>query len=214
MPAAYHKKWLTAVATAWLLSAAATGCHTCDSCKPCMSCPQCPLPRELNKTTMPTYVIEPPDILLIDAVRLVPRPPYRAEAFDALLINVEGADPERPIAGLYLVEPDGTVNLGFKYGSVRVIGMTLEQAREAIEAHLSKLLDQPVVTVTLGQSRGLQQVRGEHLVRPDGTVGLGTYGSVQVAGLSMPEAKLVIEAHLAQFLTNPEITLDVGGYNS
>src|SRR4051812_44922124 len=29
-----------------------------------------PVPRELEKVTHPTYVIEPPDILLIDAVRL------------------------------------------------------------------------------------------------------------------------------------------------
>src|SRR5947209_8943000 len=30
-----------------------------------------PLPRELEKVNHPTYIIEPPDILLIDAARLV-----------------------------------------------------------------------------------------------------------------------------------------------
>ena len=35
-------------------------------------------------------------------------------------------------------------------------------------------------TVAIAQSRAMQVIRGEHLVRPDGTVGLGVYGSVPV----------------------------------
>ena len=174
MPAVCHRKWFL-VLVGVLFTA---GCQTC---RPCLNCPNCPVPRELQKTTLPTYVIEPPDILLIDAVRLVPKPPYRIEAFDALVINVENAPPTAPISGLFVVEPDGTVNLGPQYGSVRVIGMTLEEARGAIEGHLKKLLEKPIVSVTLGQSQGMQQIRGEHLVRPDGTVNLGTYGSVSPA---------------------------------
>ena len=38
------------------------------------------------------------------------------------------------------------------------------------------------VDVAVAESRALQQIRGEHLVRTDGTVGLGVYGSVQVDG--------------------------------
>jgi protein involved in polysaccharide export with SLBB domain len=34
-----------------------------------------------------------------------------------------------------------------------------------------------------------QEVRGPHLVRPDGTVGVGTYGQAYVAGLTIEEAK-------------------------
>jgi polysaccharide export outer membrane protein len=165
-------------------------------------------------TTMPNYVIEPPDILLIDAVRLVPRPPYRVEPLDALLIQVPDTPVDQPISGLYLVEPDGRVNLGLNYGSVEVVGMTLEEAKRAIEKHLGKILKVPTANVALGYSRGLQQIRGEHLVRPDGTVSLGTYGDVRVVGLTLAEAKTVLETHLAQFLTNPELTLDVAGYNS
>jgi polysaccharide export outer membrane protein len=180
----------------------------------CPVCPDCPVPKELDKTSLPTYVVEPPDILLIDAVRLVPRPPYRVEPQDALLIQVANVLPTEPIAGLYLVDPDGTVNLGLSYGSVRVVGMTLEEAKEAIERHLRVNFKDPQAAVALGQSRGLQQIRGEHLVRPDGTVNLGTYGNVYVAGRTLPEAKALIEAHLTQFLSDPEISIDVAGYNS
>src|SRR5262249_6111651 len=60
----------------------------------------------------------------------------------------------------------------------------------------------------------LQQIRGEHLVRPDGSVGLGTYGSVRVVGLTLVQAKHVIEQHLSQYVQKPEIAVDVAAYNS
>ena len=39
-----------------------------------------PIPTELNKYSHPPYTIAPPDILVIDAIRLIPKPPYRIEA--------------------------------------------------------------------------------------------------------------------------------------
>jgi protein involved in polysaccharide export with SLBB domain len=95
-----------------------------------------------------------------------------------------------------------------------VAGQTLEEARQTIESHLRKILKEPKVTVTLAESRALQQIRGEHLVRPDGTIGLGTYGSVYVAGMTLAEAKAAIQRHLSQFLQNPEVSVDVLAYNS
>jgi protein involved in polysaccharide export with SLBB domain len=41
----------------------------------------------------------------------------------------------QPLAGSFLVRPDGTVNLGV-YGAVRVAGLTLEQAKDLIVAKL------------------------------------------------------------------------------
>jgi polysaccharide export outer membrane protein len=173
------------------------------------------VPRELAKVSLPPYVIESPDILLIDAIRLIPLPPYRVEPLDALAIRVVEALPEQPISGVYSVEADGTVNLGFSYGTVRVVGMTIEEAREAIDKHLKERLKPKFeVSVAVSESRALQQVRGPHLVRTDGTVGLGTYGSVYVDDMTIPQAKAAIEAHLSQFVLNPEISLDVSGYNS
>jgi protein involved in polysaccharide export with SLBB domain len=172
------------------------------------------IPRELVKVSLPPYVIEPPDILLIDAVSVVPKPPHRIQPLDQLLIEASPALPTDPIQAIYTVEPDGRVNLGLAYGSVAVAGMTLEEARDAIQKHLNLILKDVKANVALAQSRGLQQIRGEHLVRPDGTVALGTYGSVYVTGMTLPEAKTAIEEHLGQFLLRPEIAIDVLAYNS
>lgn len=173
-----------------------------------------PVPREKTMTSHPAYTVAPPDILLIDAQRLIPKPPYRVEPLEVLLINVAGTLPNQPITGQFVISPEGTINLGFDYGTVKVGGLTLDQVHSAIRQHLSKALANPQVTVTLAQFRGLQQIRGEHLVRPDGTISLGTYGCVYVAGLTLYQIKEVVERHLAQYLLNPEISVDVFAYNS
>jgi len=171
-------------------------------------------PHELEKTSLPSYMIEPPDILLIDAVRIVPLPPYKLEPLDALLLQATNTLPTEPIAGIFGVEADGMVTLGPSYGKVQVAGLTTDQARAAIEKQLGQFVKEPKVQVALAQSRAMQQIRGEHLVRPDGTVGLGIYGSVYVAGLTLEAAKATIEAHLSQYLLNPEVSVDVFAYNS
>jgi polysaccharide export outer membrane protein len=172
------------------------------------------VPRELAKVPQPTYTLEPPDILLVDVVRLVPKPPYRVAPLDVIIIQVTGVPPEDPISGPFAIAPDGTVNLGTSYGSVPVAGMTLEEAQAAIEKQLKKIVKTPTVRVALGQAGGIQIIRGEHLVRPDGTVGLGKYGSVQVSGMTLEQAKTAMEAFLANFFDNPEVSLDVYAYNS
>ena len=64
--------------------------------------------------------------------------------------------------------------------------MTMEEAKTAIENHLKGLgFKEPKVSVALGASHGMQLVRGEHLVRPDGTISLGSYGEVRVAGMTV-----------------------------
>ncbi|MCA9085440.1 MAG: polysaccharide biosynthesis/export family protein, partial [Planctomycetaceae bacterium] len=55
---------------------------------------------------------------------------------------------------------------------------------------------------------------GQHLVRPDGTVGLGVYGSVYVTGMTLQEAKFAIEQHLCEHIHNPQVSVDVLAYNS
>lgn len=172
-----------------------------------------PIPTELNKYAHPPYTIAAPDILIIDAIRLIPRPPYRIEPLEILYIKVTGTLREGEIDRQFMVSPEGVVTLD-SYGSVRVGGLTLEQAQMAIQSHLSKALKQPQVTLALVQFRGLQQIRGEHLVRADGTISLGAYGSVFVAGMTIGQAKTVIEQYLSQHLLNPTISLDVFAYNS
>jgi len=76
------------------------------------------VPRELSKIFIPNYIIEPPDILLVEAIPSLP---------------------DQPVQGEHLVRPDGTINLG-TYGSVRVGGMTLDEARAAIKEKLSQYI--------------------------------------------------------------------------
>jgi polysaccharide export outer membrane protein len=205
-------------------------CALCLFGAGCKILPVADVPTEVTKVAHPEYTIAPPDILLIDAVNLVPRPPYKIAPLDGLLIRVTiaGIDPEKerpdeirkgqPINGLYRVEVDGKVDLGFSYGKVDLAGLTIPEAEKVLHKYLKELgggfKKEFTVDVALAESRALQQIRGEHLVRQDGKVVLGTYGSVFVAGMTLPEAKQAIEEHLSQFLFQPEVALDVTGYNS
>jgi polysaccharide export outer membrane protein len=172
------------------------------------------IPRELEKTILPDYFIEPPDLLLVDALTVAPKPPYKIQPLDVLVISVPNAFPTDPINGLFPVDPEGAVNLGLAYGSVKVAGMTLKEAQAAVEDFLKTRIKDVKASVSLGQSRALQQIRGIHLVTPDGKIRLGVYGAVTVVKMTVPEAKAAIEAHLSQYLDHPEVSVDIVGYNS
>jgi polysaccharide export outer membrane protein len=49
---------------------------------------------------------------------------------------------------------------------------------------------------------------GNFLVRPDGNVGLGFYGEVHLAGLTLPEAKEKIVLHLKKYLSDEALGLE------
>jgi protein involved in polysaccharide export with SLBB domain len=173
------------------------------------------VPRELRMTTLPPYVIEPPDILFINMLRVVPKPPYRIQPLDALYIQGQQVLPDVPIRGAYGVDPDGTVNLGIAYGIVRVAGMTISQAQTAIQNYLKQnVVKDPQIQVSLAQSRGMQQVQGIHLVRMDGTISLGVYGNMYITGMTIDQARKAIEQFLGQSILEPEVALDVFSYNS
>jgi protein involved in polysaccharide export with SLBB domain len=203
---------------AWL--AASSGCTTFFGptnsfpITPSDPSPMSPVPRELDKVSLPPYVIEPPDILMINAVKVVPKPPHKIEPFDGLLIRVLGALPDQPIQDAFAVGPEGTVDLGPSYGHVKVVGLTTDEAQSAIQQHLSQVLQAPQVSVSLAFSSGAQQIQGEHLVGPDGRVNLGTYGSVYLTGLTIEEARKAIEDQLSEYLENPQVVVDVFAYNS
>ena len=191
------------------LAVALAGCRT-----PPPIVPVANVPRELKKTSMPDYVIEPPDVLTVDMIAAIPKPPYRVQPLDALSMRATETPPDNPVLGTYTVEIDGSINLGSFYGGVQVAGKTIPEVRAAVEAQLLKFVKKPTVEVTLAQGRGMQQVRGPQLVRGDGTIGLGSYGSVRVVDLTIADARKAIEAHLSTYFQSPEISLDVSGFNS
>src|SRR5439155_187221 len=108
-------------------------------------------------------------------------------------------------------------NLGPYYGgTVAVTGLTRPQVKAVLEKHLATVvvLKDPRVSVSLAQSRAAQRISGPHLVRPDGTISLGTYGSVRVSGLTLADVRRAVEAQLAEHLLDPQVFVDVQNYNS
>lgn len=212
-----HRVALFGLAAAGVLALIGTGCQSAPGRRPAADAPVSPdfeLPKELNLTTHPPYTVAAPDILQINASRLIPLPPYKIEPLDALYLYAPGSPEKAPINGIYPVDPDGTINMGPDYGGqVSVADLTAQQAERKLAEHLKRFLKEPAVSVSLSMSKGVQQIKGEHLVRPDGTVGLGTYGSVFVAGMTLPQVKAAVEAHLSKTLLRPEVSVDVGAFN-
>ncbi|MCA9101739.1 MAG: polysaccharide biosynthesis/export family protein [Pirellulales bacterium] len=178
--------------------------------------PSSPVPRELAKISFPEYRVAPPDVLLIDAVKVIPKSPYQIEPLDLLQISVLGTpdDPASQIYGIYRVDSAGMVNLGPSYGKVSVLDLTTDEAADHIYQMLSQILLEPQVSVSLAEPAAKQQIIGEHIVGPDGTVNLGVYGNVYVAGMTVAETKAAVEQHLTAYLEQPEVAVDVFAYNS
>lgn len=184
-------------------------------------------PRELQKVSIPPYRVEPPDILSIELVNNIRPADDQLHAGDELVIRASNLLPIDPmgdpvlnefklINDAYRIQSDGSVDLGPEYGSVPLDGLTLPQAKEAINKHLRDevgLVD-PKVAVSMPNVNGKQVVTGEHLIRPDGTVLLGVYGSVYVAGMSLDEVKTSVETQLSRYIHEPEVVVDVLAYNS
>ncbi|QJW96724.1 polysaccharide biosynthesis/export family protein [Frigoriglobus tundricola] len=81
-------------------------------------------PRELARVPAPPYAVEPPDVLTIEVTVKDPKTGATAPL------------PEQPVTGTFLVREDGTVGLG-KWGSVRVSGLKLDEASDAVRKHLA-----------------------------------------------------------------------------
>jgi protein involved in polysaccharide export with SLBB domain len=201
---------------------------------------QAGIPRELDKATLPAYVVEPPDILLIETVNTLRTPESRLVPGDRLQVRLKnglpidvGVDSEtnpvqfnaeiqievgfKLLDGSYMVGSDGFLNLGPAYGKVAVANLTLAEAEAAIREHLERQvgLKAPEFAVSLEDLETPQPVSGEHLVRPDGRISLGIYGEVYVAGMQLPEIALAVKHKLEEKgIENPKIAVDVAAYNS
>ena len=111
---------VTVARRGWLWSLAVlAGCVGCQTVRtPEEQIAASSIPRELNKTSLPDYVVEPPDLIIVEVLE---------------------ARPGRPITGERLVRPDGTISLDF-YGKVYVAGLTTQEIKEKIVLHLRKYL--------------------------------------------------------------------------
>lgn len=212
-----------------MMTAGVSGSMTGPNCGPggvvCAGGSGCNVPRELQKVSLHEYRIEPPDVLLIEAANNLRPANDPIGAGEVLVIQsdlsfpvdeTDGAVAQQfsMIDGPYVIGMDGYINLGPQYGKVLASGQPLAVIQDRVEKHLNRILENPKVLVTLPDPSAKQKVAGQHLVRPDGTVGLGIYGGVYVAGMTLAEARMAIERHLKQHMHDPEVSVDVLGYNS
>jgi len=182
------------------------------------------LPKEMAKVSpLYEYDIGISDVLIVEAVRVVPKSPYRLQASDYVEIRGFGLEDENYVIDTQCrILPGGAVILPPPLGAVVIAGMTCEEAGEMLSQRIrgssagmkEEYLAMIGVSVNLLSISGLQPVAGEHLVRADGCITLGIYGSVHVAGLTLAEAKEAIEFQLAKFLDAPEVAVDVYSLNS
>ena len=196
------------------------GCHLMYKNAPVVEAPErCPddTPRELYKTALPEYRVEPPDILAIDAVRLLPGPDYKLHVQDVVSVTVF-VSAETPLFNIdpaeFAVGIDGTIDLGPTYGPVAVAGLTTAEARAAVEKVVSQQVKTAQVSFRVSAMPTLQPIAGEHLVGPDGMINMGSYGSVSVVGMTVNESRQAIERHLSQYLSDPQVAVNVFAYNS
>lgn len=190
-------------------------------------CQQCAFshPSELRKVSLPDYVIEPPDVLVIDVRTGQRRPDDEIQCGELLHVRVTStlpADPFNPQTTQAIpsfdetcrVQPDGTLLLNPEYGAVTVRGLTVPEARRMIELHLQQRLPGQQVILTRSTDQDCPPLTGEHPVRPDGTVSLGESGPVYVAGLTLSSARHSIERHLAGHVHQPRVHVDVRTFDS
>lgn len=148
------------------------------------------VPTELNPVSLPEYVIEPPDVITIEA-RLKEITKEESDRLAELRKELRKAD-----------LPADT--------------------RKQLEGELKQRLENPDYS---GATRELDYnpIQNQFQVKPDGTVYLGAYGSVQVAGLTQNQARLAIRSVLARQINYAEggtiedrllVLVDVTGYNS
>ena len=177
------------------LIALASGC--CCSKSAFVAPPDGSVPTELHKVVLPRYVIEPPDVLLVTV--LLP--------------------PET-----HLKQPRGAEDTG-KMGPVgppapaampAVPGAVPAPPNPAAGAAPAALPDDALKYYSAPLTPS--PIDGNHLVQMDGTIDLGIYGSVQVAGLTIDQARERVRAFVAQVsdrkLDQIQVRVSVAFYNS
>lgn len=138
------RRWVGVAVLGALALAAGGGCvhpHAQMAGPPIAVPPPGEVPTETSKITLPPYVIEAPDVLIVEVI--LRGKGTNDDKFEDM--NKQGAPapsrdsvrglPIQPVSGQFPVRMDGTLGLGF-WGAVPVAGLTLEQAAELIRQHL------------------------------------------------------------------------------
>lgn len=182
-------------------------------------------PNELSKVVLPSYTIEPPDILDIEAIRLVPNRGYLLNTMDVVRVKVRrrnfnriapndklsvivpGEPEAAPISGNYQVQPNGLLIFGNSYGSIRVGGLSIEEAKKRIEAQLSTVLTSPKAEVAISETA--DPVDDEFMISIDGTLDFGIFEIVMIQDQTLAEARSALKRHFSKWFEDPMVTISI-----
>ena len=79
----------------------------------------------------------------------MPKAPYMIKPCQWLFVDASGTAPDQPIQDIILVEPSGNISLGPAYGRVKVDGLTLQEAEQAIKKQLLPVAPKLEISTTL-----------------------------------------------------------------
>jgi len=102
-------------------------------------------------------------------------------------------------AGLWTRQTDERVT---RPQTQRVVGEKAKRAEQGKSGPAPAVEPTDLVIVEVLEALPGRPISGERLVRPDGTISLGFYGDVHVAGLTLPEIKAKIVRHMAKYLSD------------
>ena len=129
-------------------------------------------------------------------------------------------DPPKPELKQPRLEPQAIV-AGLPAAVLSHPSAPREFAKQPLPPYVVEPPDILLVTALAAVSKDQAPVGGTHLVRPDGTIGLGSYGSVYVAGLTLDEIKDAVanQMHIQVDKFSVDdikkgLVVDVAAYNS
>ena len=132
-----------------------------------------------------------------------------------ITVNVDFANPDRleSMSRDVVVRPDGAILIPSLEKDVRIAGLTVAEAGEAIKAEAAKVLrNAPEVSLVVFPfvNTALTSLTGLYTVRPDGRISIPKVGEVQVAGYSVEEIRKTIDDMAAPIIFNEvESAVDV-----
>ncbi len=121
-------------------------------------------------------------------------------------VNFTNLDRFENMSRQVAVRADGAIRLPGFGADVRVGGLTVGQACDALKTEASKVLRNPPVVsinVTPAINQTLAEMRGVATVQPDGKISIPSLGPIQAAGYDVEELKLELTKASAGLCFNP-----------
>ena len=201
------------------------------------------VPRELAMRPLPTYRIEPPDILQIEVTDAKGKPISGTSTMTpgsfgyGTMTTTDSGTMTKTGGGTLVLGGNGTFTGGTTVKAGTLVfnrsdtdattvktGKTGQSSPQAAVKKPSAKAANPTAelskqtSVNTGKSKSKimkgRFLSSQFLVGPDGTVNLRRYGTVQVMGKTVEEAAAAVRKQVSQYFTSPQVSINVLAYNS